>query len=375
MSGVTPLLSAVVQVSSVPAVQQRIAALNGQELGHRAYLAAVDDILRPALRYATGVWCTVDPANHLLTSCTLGGGEPMEPDRLEQLCRLEYTTVEPGNLFEIYRSQRTATSLRTEVDDPMTVRRYREITQPLGSHDELRLIFVLDGLCWGLLIAHRAESQGAFTSDEVEAAAQLSTTMANGLRMVFLRAAVAQPAGLDEPPGQLVVGRDREVRSTTATATRWLDSIGGEERLEFLLATLGPRVARGGHGSITVPTDRGPVSVHATAVTGVEGATALVLERPRPIVLTNLIISAYGFTPREREVAELVLRGLTTKQLARDLSISDYTVQDHLKAIFAKTGVASRGDLSWALYARFYLPPVSEDATPSPYGFYLDASD
>jgi DNA-binding CsgD family transcriptional regulator len=356
----------------VPSLQRRIAALAEADLEHRAYLAAVDELLREALSYAVGVLATVDPATHLLTSCTLSKGEPMDADRLEVLCRLEYTTDEPGNLFGLYRDGRASTSLRSEVEDPMTVRRYREVTQPLGSYDELRLIFVMDGLCWGLLIAHRGEAQGAFSTEEIEAAAELSGTIAHGLRMAFLRAAVIRPEAVHQPPGLLLVAADRSITAGTEPGRRWLDAIGGEERLGFLLATLGPQVEAGRHRTITVPTDQGPVSVHATAVTGEEGATSLVLERPRPIVLTNLIIAAYGFTPREREVAELVLRGLTTKQLAATLDISDYTVQDHLKAIFAKTGVASRGDLSWALYSRFYLPPVREDATPSPYGFYLE---
>jgi DNA-binding CsgD family transcriptional regulator len=44
-----------------------------------------------------------------------------------------------------------------------------------------------------------------------------------------------------------------------------------------------------------------------------------------------------------------VLAGLATDQLARALYISPYTVKDHLKAIFAKTGVRTRGELVWRL--------------------------
>jgi DNA-binding CsgD family transcriptional regulator len=353
-------------------VKREMAALAELGLDHRAYLAEVDRILQPRLRYAVAAWATTDPATLLLTSCTLSG-RPLDPDRLEHLARIEYTTEEPGDLTDLYRSGRLATSLLADVDDPMTVTRYREITHPLGSHDELRLVFVLDGLVWGLLIAHRGEELGAFTPDEVDAAADLSSTLAYGLRLAFLRAAANQPAGTDEPPGQLVVGPDRTILSSTDLAERWLATIGGDEPLDFLLSTLGPKVAVDGQRSITVTTDSGPVTVHATSDRAQEGATVLMLERPRPIVLTNLIISAYGFTPREREVAEQVLRGATTKQIARSLGISDYTVQDHLKAIFTKVDVSTRGDLSWALSTRFYLPPIRDDAIPGPYGYYLDA--
>lgn len=356
-------------------VERELIRLADVDLGYRELLSAIDEVLRPRLGYSIGVWGTADPASLLLTSCTLTGGMALDPDRLEQLARIEYTTDDPGDMTAMYRDGRLATSLRTEVEDPTTVTRYREITSHLGSYDELRLIFVLDGLPWGALIAHRAEHEGAFTREDLAAAAALSSTIAAALRLAFLRDAARHPAGTADPPGQLVLGPDRTIISSTQVADRWVAAIGGDEQLDFLLSTLGPHTGDHGHKSITLTTETGPVTVHASSATGGEegGATALVLERPRPIVLTHLIISAYGFTSREREVAEMVLRGSTTKQIARALGIRDYTVQDHLKAIFAKTDVSTRGDLSWTLYSRFYLPPVREEATPSPYGFYLDA--
>jgi DNA-binding CsgD family transcriptional regulator len=356
-------------------VERELRALGESDLGYRALLGAMDEVLRPRLKYAIGVWGTADPASLLLTSCTLTGGMALDPDRLEQLARIEYTTDDPGDMTAMYRDGRLATSLRTEVDDPSTVTRYREVTRPLGSFDELRLVFVLDGLPWGALIAHRGKEDGPFDADDLTATAALSATIAAAIRLAFLRDAARHPGGTTDPPGQLVVGPDRRIISSTEVADRWVEAIGGDAQLGFLLSTLGPRRGGDGHRAITLTTDTGPVTVHASSATGGDGdgATALVLERPRPIVLTHLIISAYGFTSREREVAEMVLRGSTTKQIARALGIRDYTVQDHLKAIFAKTDVSTRGDLSWTLYSRFYLPPVREDATPSPYGFYLDA--
>ncbi|OBH52858.1 LuxR C-terminal-related transcriptional regulator [Mycobacterium sp. E2479] len=48
---------------------------------------------------------------------------------------------------------------------------------------------------------------------------------------------------------------------------------------------------------------------------------------------------------REQEIAELVARGLTTKQIAGQAFVSENTVKQHLKRIFAKADVHNRAEL------------------------------
>jgi len=76
------------------------------------------------------------------------------------------------------------------------------------------------------------------------------------------------------------------------------------------------------------------------------------LERA-PIVLDDIrpLLSARGVSDREAEVIGGVLRGLRNAQIAGELFISEYTVKDHLKHVFAKLGVSSRGGLIRAMYA------------------------
>ena len=53
-------------------------------------------------------------------------------------------------------------------------------------------------------------------------------------------------------------------------------------------------------------------------------------------------VSDHGLSPREREVLELVARGLTNRDIAGELFLSEKTVARHLSNIFTKLGVSSR---------------------------------
>src|SRR5699024_3396575 len=57
-------------------------------------------------------------------------------------------------------------------------------------------------------------------------------------------------------------------------------------------------------------------------------------------------LPAWGvLSPREQEIATMVSQGLTTKQIASKAFISENTAKQHLKRIFAKTGVHTRAEL------------------------------
>lgn len=76
---------------------------------------------------------------------------------------------------------------------------------------------------------------------------------------------------------------------------------------------------------------------------GSHGRVGVMVHPAKEPEIAGLIVEAYGLSRRERQVARLVLHGLSTREMAHDLHVSPYTVQDHLKAIFSKVGAGPPG--------------------------------
>jgi predicted ATPase/DNA-binding SARP family transcriptional activator/DNA-binding CsgD family transcriptional regulator/Flp pilus assembly protein TadD len=67
-------------------------------------------------------------------------------------------------------------------------------------------------------------------------------------------------------------------------------------------------------------------------------------------------------TPRKEEVAVLVSRGLTNRQIASELSISEHTVATHITKILKRLGLNSRSRLSAWVAERGSSPPEYSDS-------------
>jgi|SRR5712691_4430233 len=85
-------------------------------------------------------------------------------------------------------------------------------------------------------------------------------------------------------------------------------------------------------------------------------AITVIFEEAAPAEVAPVIMSAYGLTGREQTICELVCQGLPTRQIADRLHLTTDTIQDHLKSVFDRTGVHSRGELVAAILQREYLP-------------------
>jgi DNA-binding NarL/FixJ family response regulator len=154
----------------------------------------------------------------------------------------------------------------------------------------------------------------ALVSEGAEAAAHAEAAIGH---------ATAIHADLDAATGHLIAGRalatiDRERALEHLSAAHQLAAAGGMQRTADAatreLRRLGRRVGRGGP--------------RARAGTGVD-----------------------ALSTRERELADLVAAGLTNRQIAARLFLSEKTVESHLSKAFAKVGVNGRAALAAAVAA------------------------
>ena len=314
------------------------------------------------------VFCaTVDPATLLFTSAVL---EEIPPDSTPRFLANEFL-AEDVNKFKALAHRRFPVDWLDHATggDRTASPRYREIMAPLGLGDELRAAFLSGGECWGFLCLHRQDGSLGFTEDEARLIARLVPHVGEGLRRALLVDAADVSPG-PEGPGVLVLAEDGSLMATTEAGERWLWELARPDQrvgplplaVEAVIARL--EAIQGSHDPAKLPprvrvrTRSGRWAVlHASEMAGLgQGRhVAVVVESATPAELAPLILLAYGLTKREAEVAQLAIQGKTNKVLARELHISENTVEDHLKAIFAKVGVGSRGELTARIFSDHYI--------------------
>lgn len=85
------------------------------------------------------------------------------------------------------------------------------------------------------------------------------------------------------------------------------------------------------------------IDLHAIEILG----APMIVVQPLPVGAAALA----ALSPREREVAALMMRGFSNKIIAGKLAISVATVKDHVHKILSKTGASSRSQMTAMLYA------------------------
>jgi DNA-binding CsgD family transcriptional regulator len=337
--------------------------------------------LRRLVPFDAAVWLTTDPGTGLPTAPTLTDNLELEgeQEQCSALWRREFLVADVNLYRDIARAEVPAASLRATVADPSQSARYREFLEPMGFSDELRAVLRVGDSPWGAINLYRRRGRAAFAPREIELVASLSAPLGEALRVQ------ARPAGfLGESlpggrPGLLLFDRHGSLVSANEEARAWLAELPHEQDLPsdlgvgvpmWMLGTVfgALAVARGGGDGTArsrVRTRRGTWLVcHASLLCGADDVltgVAVVVEPATAAELAPIIVQAYDLTDREQQITRLIARGAGTAEIADELFLSAHTVRDYVKAIFAKVGVSSRGELVAKLFAEHYEPTHLQD--------------
>jgi DNA-binding NarL/FixJ family response regulator len=132
--------------------------------------------------------------------------------------------------------------------------------------------------------------------------------------------------------------------------------------LQGLLDVLALLVEQARTYETALPTDNYPARA-AVAQLGELAQRALAEAQDLAARLAPTPPAPHPFSPRELEVLALVAEGLTNKEIAYRLGLSERTVQFHINSIFNKTGAASRTEAATlALRSGWLAPPPFADS-------------
>lgn len=327
--------------------------------------------LRRAIPFESSCWYTVDPSTGLFT------GSLNRDMRYAGAwaADYEYLTEDVNKWWFLAHSGRLAgaTSLATHGDLSRSARHRSQ--EAYGFGDELRVSFVANGVYWGAAGFLRDRESSWFTEEDVGFLASLSKTIAGAFR----RGLLTPEAGVQEPdnesPGVIVFGENDRVESLSPGAERWIAQIveipppsvpDNSKVLQAIVARTRALLAMQNPGKgapqarVRTRTGRWLLLYGTCLSGGAKERMVVIIRSATPHEIAPLIALAYGLSERECQIIHLCIKGHSTREIAQTLGISPYTVQDHLKSIFDKTGTRSRGELVGRFSFQAHMPRWTE---------------
>jgi DNA-binding CsgD family transcriptional regulator len=356
-----------------------VALLGRNGLPREEYFREVAARLRRVVDCDATCWHTLDPQTRLITG---DGGEELisegvfTPETISEasasILASEYL-VRDVNAFAALAARRVPVGILSHATNGKPERsvRYRDVLVPTGIPYELRAAFVSRGRCWGAVHIARKDDKHDFTADDANALARITAAVADGIRAT-LRLDAARVPSDHAAPGLVVLSTNNDVELITPPAHELLAAMRNpaqppaNDTPPAPLLALAALTRRNPHNpeqpaAVAVPTRIGWITLHASPAHGpARDTVAIVLERAPSPQSTSIRLEAYGVTPRERDIAILLARGLTNPEIATELVLSPYTVQDHIKSLFEKTEVSSRQELVAHVFLDEYLPRIAQ---------------
>ncbi len=309
------------------------------------------------------------------TSLIIGAGvvRDLPHDMCAPTWEYEFRVPDYMKFVDIAASGRSVADLHEETGGrPERSPRWREYGTATGYRSEVRTTFSIGKSPWGVAQFDRLGDSPRFSDDEKAWLERIAPVVAGALR----RALVAQPAASPalRGPGILVLDPEGRAVSATSEAAAWLEEIESSLARDTRGALPVPVEANAYASSVRAAVDSSADSVprarlrtstgvwllmHGSILQGTENL-AVVIEPAKGGDVAPLIVEAYGLTQRELDVTRAIARGLGTAEIAEHLFVSPHTVRDHVKSVFEKVGVSSRGELVAKVFADHYSPIMTD---------------
>jgi DNA-binding CsgD family transcriptional regulator len=314
-------------------------------------------VLRRVIGFDAYVWVVTDPETSV-GSAPLAD-VPCLPE-LPRLIRLKYlTTVNrwTGMTTPVAALRRaTGGDLRRSL-------MWRDLLCRYGIGDIASAVHRDRFGCWAFLDLWRTGDASAFTSAELDFLHSIAGPLTTALRRSQAAAFAAGRADelASAGPVVLLLSPALEVRAQTPQTQRYLRLLVPPDSAaqppvpagaynvgaQLLAAEAGvdgnPPQARVHLGSGQWLTLRAARMDSARPVP--DRAVAVSIEATAPGERVSLFARACGLSSRETELLGHVVAGASTRAVARLMFVSENTVQDHLKSIFAKTDAHTRRTL------------------------------
>lgn len=233
--------------------------------------------------------------------------------------------------------------------------RMRLLLEPAGYTSELRLVLRVGCHVWGILWLVRSDAHRPFNQADAGRAFELAHALSTVVRRFTVRP--ADPiAALDAATAVLDV--DDSMTMATAGFPAWLADLipGGAndvtetDVLRILFDASNAVRTSGQPVRSCLRTSSGRwANLTAEPLDGAPGSVVLTLAQATPSQVLPAFACWNGLTAREQAALQLVISGESTKGVARRLGISRYTAEDHLRAVYLKTGCPGREALMGAL--------------------------
>ena len=331
--------------------RDRIAKICGQGLDGRALRIELLNEIRSDVAFDAYVSVLTDPET-CVGSAPLADAPTLAD--IPRLIRLKYLTA--VNRWTTLPTNTPTSLLEATAHEPSESQVWRELLQSYGVSDVLSTVFRDQYGCWAFLDLWRHD--GSFVEADRDVVKDLADAVTATLRRSSMPSFEHSSSTLERHsgPAVLLLSDDLELLTQTPLTDAYLRALlptdaerapipAGAYNVAAQLLAQEAGIDKHPPWSRVHLRDGLWVTLRAARIdkrSADAASIAVSIEPTPPTERAALYARVAGLSERESELLTLLVAGADTRELAKRLFVSEHTVQDHLKSVFAKTGVNNR---------------------------------